>query len=113
MEANRLKIPIIAITDSNVDPENIQYVIPGNDDAIRSVKLIIDSINDAIIEGQQLLSEREMKERREQEAIQARADEEAAARVAAERENAENADGTATVAEAEFTPAGAGVGEKE
>jgi len=109
MEANKLGIPIIAIADSNVDPESLQYVIPGNDDAIRSVKLIVTLINDAILEGQRLLSEREMREHREQEVAQARADEETAAK-AAEQENKENADGTATVAEAEFTTAGAGAG---
>ena len=110
MEANKLRIPIIAIADSNVDPESLQYVIPGNDDAIRSVKLIVTLINDAILEGQRLLSEREMREHREQEVAQARADEEAAAKAAAEQTNTEDGDGTATVAEAEFTTAGAGAG---
>ncbi|GAC1581820.1 MAG: hypothetical protein NVS3B24_18950 [Candidatus Dormibacteria bacterium] len=50
-EARRLKIPVIAITDTNCDPELISYVIPGNDDAIRAVKLITGRIAEACIEG--------------------------------------------------------------
>ena len=50
-EANRLKIPVVAITDTNCDPEVIDYVIPGNDDAIRSVNLISRLIADAVLEG--------------------------------------------------------------
>ncbi|MDQ6748585.1 MAG: 30S ribosomal protein S2, partial [Candidatus Dormibacteraeota bacterium] len=50
-EARRLKIPVIAITDSNCDPELIDYVIPGNDDAIRAVRLISARIAEACIEG--------------------------------------------------------------
>jgi small subunit ribosomal protein S2 len=50
-EARKLRIPIIAITDSNCDPEQIDYVIPGNDDAIRSVRLITARIAEACLEG--------------------------------------------------------------
>jgi small subunit ribosomal protein S2 len=50
-EANRLKIPVVAITDTNCDPEVVDYVIPGNDDAIRSINLITRVIADAILEG--------------------------------------------------------------
>jgi small subunit ribosomal protein S2 len=50
-EANRLKIPVLALTDTNCDPEVVDYVIPGNDDAIRSVSLISRLVADAIIEG--------------------------------------------------------------
>lgn len=50
-EATRLEIPIIAITDSNCDPDEIDYVIPGNDDSIRSIRLILSSLTDAIIDG--------------------------------------------------------------
>jgi small subunit ribosomal protein S2 len=50
-EANRLKIPVVALTDTNCDPEVIDYVIPGNDDAIRSITLISRLIADAIVEG--------------------------------------------------------------
>ncbi len=51
-EANKLKIPIIAIVDTKCDPDQIQYPIPGNDDAIRSIKLVCEKLADAIIEGQ-------------------------------------------------------------
>ncbi len=50
-EANKLGIPIVGIVDTNCDPENIDYVIPGNDDAIRSIKLLTSKIADAILEG--------------------------------------------------------------
>jgi small subunit ribosomal protein S2 len=53
-EANRLEIPVIAIVDTNCDPESIDYVIPGNDDAIRSILLLTSKIADAVIEGQQM-----------------------------------------------------------
>ena len=52
-EARRLGIPIIAIVDTNCDPDEIDYVIPGNDDAIRAVKLISGAMADAVIEGRQ------------------------------------------------------------
>lgn len=52
-EAKKLGIPIIAITDTNCDPDVIDYVIPGNDDAIRSIKLITTRIADAVLEGMQ------------------------------------------------------------
>ena len=45
------KIPIVAIVDTNCDPDEIDYVIPGNDDAIRAVKLIAGAMADAVIEG--------------------------------------------------------------
>src|SRR5438067_5807736 len=57
-EANRLKIPVTAVTDSNCDPDVIQYVIPGNDDAIRAVKLLTGKIADACAEGRQTAMER-------------------------------------------------------
>ena len=52
-EAHKLGIPVIAIVDTNCDPDEIDYVIPGNDDAIRAVKLISGAMADAIIEGRQ------------------------------------------------------------
>lgn len=52
-EARKLNIPIIAIVDTNCDPDEIDYVIPGNDDAIRAVKLLTARMADAIIEGNQ------------------------------------------------------------
>ena len=53
-EANKLGIPIIAIVDTNCDPDEVDFVIPGNDDAIRSVSLVASVIADAIEEGRQL-----------------------------------------------------------
>ncbi len=53
LEAKRLGIPIVAIVDTNCDPDEIDYVIPGNDDAIRAVKLIAGAMADAIIAGRQ------------------------------------------------------------
>ena len=52
-EAKKLGIPVVAIVDTNCDPDEIDYVIPGNDDAIRAVKLIAGAMADAIIEGRQ------------------------------------------------------------
>ena len=52
-EAKKLGIPVVAIVDTNCDPEEVDYVIPGNDDAIRAVKLIAGTIANAIIEGRQ------------------------------------------------------------
>jgi len=50
-EANRLGIPVVAIVDTNCDPEDIDYIIPGNDDAIRSIRLLASKVADACIEG--------------------------------------------------------------
>ncbi len=61
-EANRLKIPVIAITDTNCDPDGIDYPIPANDDAIRSIGLIVSYVADAVAEG---LSRRESVAREE------------------------------------------------
>ncbi len=52
-EARKLNIPIIAIVDTNCDPDEIDYVIPGNDDAIRAVKLITSTMANAVLEGKQ------------------------------------------------------------
>jgi small subunit ribosomal protein S2 len=53
-EANKLGIPIVALVDTNCDPDPIDYAIPANDDAIRALKLITTKIADAVIEGQNL-----------------------------------------------------------
>lgn len=52
-EAKRLNIPVVAIVDTNCDPDEVDYVIPGNDDAIRAVKLIAGAMADAVLEGRQ------------------------------------------------------------
>ncbi|MEG2668850.1 MAG: 30S ribosomal protein S2, partial [Oscillospiraceae bacterium] len=53
LEAHKLGIPVIAIVDTNCDPEEADYPIPGNDDAIRAVKLIVTTMGNAILEGKQ------------------------------------------------------------
>ncbi len=54
-EARRLGIPIVAIVDTNCDPDEIDYIIPGNDDAIRAIRLISSKVAEACLEGKQLL----------------------------------------------------------
>ena len=88
-EANKLGIPIVAVVDTNCDPDLIQHVIPGNDDAIRSCRLMVNAIADAILEGQRLLSERELREREEAAAAAARAAAEAETEATAGEEAAE------------------------
>ncbi len=53
-EANVLKIPVVALCDTNCDPSGIEYVVPGNDDAIKSIRLFVAAIADAAIEGRQV-----------------------------------------------------------
>lgn len=72
-EARKLGIPVVAIADSNCDPDEIDFIIPGNDDAIRAIRLICSKIADACIEGHAMAEERlraEAELRREQEAAQ-------------------------------------------
>ena len=110
-EAQRLRIPVIGLVDTNCDPDGIDYVIPGNDDAIRSCALITRAIGDVVGEGNKAFRQREedaRKEaeeaaRRDAEARAAREAEQAAAREAAaqaEREAAEAARTAAAEAEA-------------
>jgi len=61
-EANRLGIPVVAVVDTNCTPEGVSYVIPGNDDALRAVRLFSSRIADAILEGQQLAQQKEAEE---------------------------------------------------
>lgn len=56
-EANRLKIPVVGVVDTNCDPDPIDYPIPGNDDAIRSIKLFARAISNAVIEGRGIRTE--------------------------------------------------------
>jgi len=57
-EARRLEIPVVAIADTNCDPDDIDYIIPGNDDAIRAIKLFASKIADAVEEGKRRFEER-------------------------------------------------------
>jgi len=59
-EANLLKIPVIAMVDTNCNPKNVDYVIPSNDDAIRAIKLIVEKIAQAVQEGQGLRKDHEI-----------------------------------------------------
>ncbi|MFA4916385.1 MAG: 30S ribosomal protein S2 [Syntrophales bacterium] len=61
-EAKKLKIPIVAIVDTNCDPEKIDYIIPGNDDAIRAIKLFSSRFADAVLEGKKRLEEAILRE---------------------------------------------------
>ncbi|MGH9446315.1 MAG: 30S ribosomal protein S2, partial [Terriglobia bacterium] len=80
-EAQKLGIPVVAIVDTNCDPDPVDYVIPGNDDALRSIRLFTSHIADAVIEGRGMAEERRL----EQEKLAA---ERAAAELEAERERA-------------------------
>jgi small subunit ribosomal protein S2 len=66
-EARKLDIPIVSILDTNCDPDLIDYVIPGNDDAIRAVKLITSVISDAVLAGKQGKQEAEVQKEAEAE----------------------------------------------
>ena len=61
-EANRLGIPVIAVVDTNCSPEGVDFIIPGNDDALRAVRLFASRIADAVLEGQQLAQQKETEE---------------------------------------------------
>ena len=53
LEARKLNIPVVGLVDTNCNPEDVDYVIPGNDDAIRAIKLIIEAMANAVIESKQ------------------------------------------------------------
>ena len=110
-EAQRLRIPIMGLVDTNCDPDGIDYVIPGNDDAIRSCSLITKAIGDVVAQGHAVFRAEEERARQER-AEQARRDaeerarreaEEQAKREAEERAAKEAADARAAVAAAQAT----------
>ena len=68
-EAIKLNIPIVAVVDTNGDPENINYPIPGNDDAVRAIELFVSKIAEAIIEGKKNRMEKELQEAKKEEAL--------------------------------------------
>ncbi|MGH9470481.1 MAG: 30S ribosomal protein S2 [Terriglobia bacterium] len=80
-EAQKLGIPVVAIVDTNCDPDVVDYVIPGNDDALRSIRLFTSRIADAVIEGRQSAEQKRLEEEK-------LAAEQAAAELEAERERA-------------------------
>ncbi len=70
-EANKLNIPVICLADTNANPDGIKYIIPGNDDAIRSIKLVASKLADAALEGKQLREAKAVKTSSKIEAIKA------------------------------------------
>jgi small subunit ribosomal protein S2 len=58
-EARRLAIPVVAVVDTNCDPDEVDYVIPGNDDALRAIRLFTTKIADAVVEGRALATEQD------------------------------------------------------
>jgi small subunit ribosomal protein S2 len=103
-EAQRLHIPIIGLVDTNCDPDGITYVIPGNDDAIRSCALVAHAIGDVAAQGHQVFRAEEEKARREREEQERREAEERARREAEENARKE-AEEAAAAAAAEQQPA--------
>ncbi len=78
-EAVKLSIPIVAVVDTNCDPDNIDYVIPGNDDAIRAIKLLTSKMADAILEGKDKLAKQIEEEAQASQIEERKLQEEAAA----------------------------------
>jgi len=68
-EARKLNVPIVAVVDTNGDPENIDHPIPGNDDAVRAIELFTSKIAEAIIEGKKEKMERELQEAKKEEEV--------------------------------------------
>ena len=62
-EARKLGIPVVAVVDTNCDPDEVDYVIPGNDDALRAIRLFTNKIADAVIEGRALATEHDFSAR--------------------------------------------------
>ena len=70
-EANKLGIPLVAIVDTNSDPDPVNYPIPGNDDAIRALRLITRTISDAVLEGKERYqADEELREKQKEEAVE-------------------------------------------
>ncbi len=108
-EAKKLAIPIVSLVDTNCDPDDIDYIIPGNDDAIRSIKLLTSKISEAVAEGKSILNKKaadaaekkaieekkaeELKQEQEQKKAEAEAAAAAAAQAPAEEEKKEEKKG--------------------
>jgi small subunit ribosomal protein S2 len=104
-EAQRLGLPVIALVDTNCDPDEAEYIIPGNDDAIRSCNLIVRAIADGIEAGRQKVTEKEIAQ------AQARAEAQAEAQAKADAEAKANAKEEATAAPVPETDVAASVAE--
>jgi small subunit ribosomal protein S2 len=107
-EADRLRIPIIGLVDSNVDPVPVSYPVPGNDDAIRSCELVIRTIGEAVEAAATNYRETEAKRRAEEEERRRREEEERARRQAEEQARREAEEAAAAAAQA-----GAGDGSEQ
>jgi small subunit ribosomal protein S2 len=109
-EAERLRIPIIGLVDSNVDPVPIDYPVPGNDDSIRSCELVIRTIGEAVYESAQAWRDAEAKRQAEEAERRRREEEERQRREAEEqaRKEAEEAAAAAAAQGSEGAPAEAG-----
>lgn len=91
-EAHRLGIPVVGVVDTNGDPDLVDYVVPGNDDALRSIKLFASAFADAILAGRAIWESKLEEERKaREEAARLEAERQAAARAAAEARKAEKA----------------------
>jgi small subunit ribosomal protein S2 len=77
-EANKLKIPVVAVVDTNCDPDVVDYKIPGNDDAIRAIRLFCAAMADAVLQGKALFEERQKAQGDETPSAEARPEEAAA-----------------------------------
>ena len=67
LEAQKLNIPVVAVVDTNGDPEDIDYPIPGNDDAVRAIELFASKVAEAIVEGKKERIEKELQEEKKEE----------------------------------------------
>src|SRR4051812_39124714 len=107
-EAQRLRIPIIGLVDTNCDPDGIDFVVPGNDDAIRSCYVVTKAIGDNVAEGTYAFRAEEDRARQEAEDASRRAAEERARAEAEEQARREAAEHARREAEAALSPAGGG-----
>ncbi len=108
-EARKLSIPIVAIVDTNCDPDEIDYVIPGNDDAIRAIKLITSRMANAVLEGREILNKANEAAAEKAAAEKAAAEAELAAKEAAMKEASQPEEAESK----DVNPAEAAEGKKE
>jgi small subunit ribosomal protein S2 len=107
-EAARLRIPLIGLVDSNCDPEPIDYVVPGNDDAIRSCELVIRTVGEAVEEGSSAWRTEEERRRAEEEAQRQREEEQRRKREEEEKARKEAEEAAAAQAAAQQPQSGEG-----
>jgi small subunit ribosomal protein S2 len=81
-EAQKLKIPVVAIVDTNCDPEGIDFPIPGNDDAIRAIEVVVNYLVDAIVEGQEMVKKKNPPKKEATDSVEENVDAEVEAAVA-------------------------------